>query len=113
MRVFTLFVSLALIAIPSAAPAQNQDNEQKTRRPDPEKGLVLAQRWCASCHVVSSSQSRAIDGTVSFETVARAPGFNADKLAFFLLNPHPVMPNMSLSRDEARDIAAYMERLKK
>jgi hypothetical protein len=34
--------------------------------------------------------------------------FSAEKLAFFLLEPHPKMPNMSLSRKEADDLAAYI-----
>lgn len=113
MHGFTVVVSLAFLAVSNAAFAQNQDEEPKVRRPDPEKGLVLAQRWCTSCHVVSSTQSKAIDGVVSFEAIAQRENFNADRLAFFLLNPHPVMPNMSLSRDEARDLAAYIGRLKK
>jgi hypothetical protein len=44
----------------------------------------------------------------SFASIAQREGFSADKLAFFLLVPHPIMPNMSLSRDEAQDIAAYI-----
>jgi hypothetical protein len=42
-----------------------------------------------------------------------AAAFNVEKLAFFLLDPHPVMPNMSLSRNEAQDIAAYIARIRK
>ena len=30
------------------------------------------------------------------------------KLALFLLEPHPKMPNMNLSRNEANDLAAYI-----
>jgi hypothetical protein len=29
-------------------------------------------------------------------------------LAFFLLTPHPRMPDMNLSRSEAADLAAYI-----
>jgi hypothetical protein len=32
--------------------------------------------------------------------------------AFFLLEPHPKMPNMQLSRSEAADLAAYIATLK-
>jgi mono/diheme cytochrome c family protein len=42
----------------------------------------------------------------------RSAGFDAAKIAFFLLDPHPNMPNMVLSRDEAADIAAYIATLK-
>ena len=47
----------------------------------------------------------------SFASVARRPDFDAAKLAFFLLDPHPKMPNMALTRREAEDIAAYIARL--
>jgi mono/diheme cytochrome c family protein len=34
-------------------------------------------------------------------------------VATFLLNPHPKMPNMSLTRVEAADIADYIKSLAK
>ena len=85
-----------------------QDDDRKPSRPDLNKGATLAQRWCASCHVISSTQSRGSDAVPSFPSIAQREGFSAEKLAFFLLVPHPMMPNMSLTRDEARDIAAYI-----
>lgn len=97
---------LALVWLTGAASAQ--EGETKKSAPNPDKGATLAQRWCASCHVVSRTQSRGADLTPSFESIAQRGDFNADKLAFFLLNPHPVMPNMALTRDEARDIAAFI-----
>jgi hypothetical protein len=33
-------------------------------------------------------------------------------LAYFLLSPHPRMPDMNLSRSEAADLAAYIARQK-
>jgi len=75
---------------------------------DANNGSRLAQRWCASCHLVSASQSEVIDNSPSFASIAQKGDFNAEKLAFFLLEPHPKMPNMSLSRKEADDLAAYI-----
>lgn len=86
---------------------------QSVRAADADNGLRLAERWCASCHVVSRTQSKGGDGVPSFAAVAQRPGFSVERLAFFLLDPHPVMPNMSLSRTEAQDIAAYIARLRK
>jgi hypothetical protein len=39
------------------------------------------------------------------------PNFDAAKIALFLLDPHPKMPNMS--RKEAADLAAYIATLKR
>ena len=78
---------------------------------DAGNGLRLAQRWCAACHIVSSTQSKGVDTAPSFASIAKRTDFGADKLALFLLDPHPKMPNMSLSRSEAQDLAAYIAKL--
>lgn len=75
---------------------------------DAGHGADLARRWCASCHVVTSSQTQASADVPSFASVARRPDFSPERLAFFLLDPHPKMPNFPLSRVEAADIAAYI-----
>jgi mono/diheme cytochrome c family protein len=80
---------------------------------DPNHGEQLARRWCASCHVVAKDQTQASSEAPPFATIARNPIFNADRLAFFLLEPHPKMPNMSLTRLEAADLAAYIVSLGK
>ena len=78
---------------------------------DPDDGEKLARRWCAACHLVAPDQQTATTDAPPFATIARAPGFNREKLAFFLLEPHPKMPNMSLSRNEAADLADYIAAL--
>ena len=75
---------------------------------DASQGEQLARRWCASCHVVAGDQRQATQEAPPFATIARTPGFDANRLAFFLLNPHPKMPDMSLTRSEAGDLAAYI-----
>ncbi len=80
---------------------------------DAAKGQQLALRWCASCHAVAAEISRSTDTPPAFVSIARRPDFDQNRLAFFLLDPHPVMPNMSLSRSEAADLAAYIASLRK
>ena len=80
---------------------------------DPDNGGRLAHRWCTACHVVSLTQTRATtDQAPPFATIAKTPGLDAAKIALFLLNPHPKMPDMQLSRTEAEDLAAYIAALK-
>lgn len=79
---------------------------------DADHGADLARRWCASCHVVASGQTQASADVPSFASVARRPDFSPERLAFFLLDPHPKMPNFPLSRIEAADIAAYIGSLR-
>ncbi|WP_161856582.1 c-type cytochrome [Bradyrhizobium sp. CCBAU 051011] len=80
---------------------------------DADHGAELAKRWCASCHVVGADQKQASADVPPFAAIARRSDFNAEKLAFFLLEPHPKMPNFPLSRNEAGDIAAYIGSLRK
>ena len=79
---------------------------------DPDHGERLARRWCSPCHVVASNQRRPTSEAPPFATIASRPDFDAGKTAMFLLNPHPKMPNMGLSRTEAADLSAYISTLK-
>jgi mono/diheme cytochrome c family protein len=102
MRLRPLIVLALSLILPGAAQAA-----------DAATGRQLAQRWCATCHVVTPEQARASADVPSFAAIAAKPGFNANALAFFLLEPHPKMPNMSLTRVEAGDIAAYIATLRR
>jgi len=80
---------------------------------DADNGQRLAHRWCAACHVVSATQHQSTtDQAPTFATIAKIPGFDAARIALFLLDPHPKMPDMGLTRTEAADLAAYIESLK-
>lgn len=101
-RLFAAPVSLiglliAILVSPGAAKAADATN-----------GEVLAKRWCAACHIVAADQQNGSTQTAPFSVIARKPGFDAARLALFLMTPHPVMPDMSLSRSEAADLAAYI-----
>ena len=76
---------------------------------DATRGQQLAQQWCASCHIVTHDQARGADNVPAFAAIARRPGFDAEKLARFLMDPHPKMPDIQLDRREAGDLAAYIE----
>jgi mono/diheme cytochrome c family protein len=79
---------------------------------DADHGRTLVNRWCVGCHLVGTDQKQATTDAPPFATIAKKPDFDAAKLAFFLLNPHPKMPDMQLSRDETSDIAAYIATLR-
>lgn len=80
---------------------------------DADHGSDLAKRWCAACHVVDADQKTANTDAPPFAAIARKADFTPEKVAFFLLDPHPKMPNFPLSRSEAADIAAYIGTLRK
>jgi mono/diheme cytochrome c family protein len=78
---------------------------------EPARGKKLARHWCASCHVVANDQKSGADSAPPFATIARKPGFDGGKIAQFLMDPHPKMPDMQLSRDETKDLGAYIASL--
>jgi mono/diheme cytochrome c family protein len=80
---------------------------------DAYNGGQLARRWCEPCHVVATDQRGTTGEAPPFASISKRPGFDAGQIAMFLLDPHPKMPNMSLTRTEAGDLAAYIATLGK
>ena len=79
---------------------------------DPETGHMLARQWCGGCHVVDPGATGGSDLAPPFTVIAadphRTPGW---LYAAVTAMPHPVMPNLDLTRQEAADIDAYLDRL--
>ncbi len=78
---------------------------------DAAHGEQLAKRWCAACHIVAADQTGGADNVPALASIAKMPGFSADNIAQFLVDPHPKMPDMQLTRDEAKDLGAYIASL--
>jgi mono/diheme cytochrome c family protein len=80
---------------------------------DAYQGKDIAKRWCAGCHIVEHAQNGpATDQAPPFASIAKTPGFDANKLAMLLLRPHPNMPKLALSRAEVANLADYILTLK-
>jgi mono/diheme cytochrome c family protein len=77
---------------------------------DAENGKRLAQARCVPCHAVDRDQARQVAQAPPFRVIAQKFGANPEMLAFSLLDPHPRM-NVTLTRREAEDIAAYISAL--
>lgn len=75
---------------------------------DPEAGEKVARLWCANCHTVAADQAVGSPDAPSFASLANRPDITADGLSVFLVNPHPPMPDMNLTRDEIADVIAYI-----
>src|SRR6266581_3396213 len=75
---------------------------------DVARGARLAQQWCINCHVIGAPPAATIQqGPPSFPTVAGH--LTGDQLRAFLSDPHPPMPDLSLTRSEIDDLIAYIE----
>ncbi|WP_417687635.1 c-type cytochrome [Roseibium sp.] len=76
---------------------------------DVANGKALALKWCSACHLVANDQERVSDAPLpSFYDVAKDPSLSSEALKTFLADPHPKMPNMSLSNSEISDLAGYI-----
>ena len=93
-RVYLCFLLLTLAGAPA-------------RAADADNGRRVVQARCASCHAVFTREQRKLAEALPLEAIARKYDFNADALAFSLLDPHPRM-NEPLTRREAQDVAAYI-----
>ncbi|MCC2096364.1 MAG: c-type cytochrome [Hyphomicrobiales bacterium] len=76
---------------------------------DKEKGAILAQRWCASCHVVSDKQKVASESAPTFAEISAKRTIAQIKGA--LIASHTRMPDMALSRDEVDNLIVYLQTL--
>ncbi len=75
---------------------------------DAGKGKIIAQRWCATCHVVSPEQSSASVDVPTFMDISKRRT-ETKALANFIADPHPVMPQMALTREDVDDVVRYIQ----
>ena len=85
---------------------------QSATAADADNGKRLAQQHCSLCHIVEPNQRQELANSPPFETIAQKYGNSPEAIAFAILAPHPRM-NMTLSRREAEDLAAYVATLAK
>jgi mono/diheme cytochrome c family protein len=75
-----------------------------------EAGKELAARSCSACHALPSAASAA-DAARPFANIARAYKDDRRWIRAWLMNPHPPMKGLDLSRQQIDDIVAYLETL--
>jgi|SRR5690554_5276608 len=77
---------------------------------DANRGLEVAQRWCASCHQVEPLGSRR-SAAPSFMEIAQDPRKDHAWLEAFMSEEHLPMPTFRLYPDEQAHVIAYIESL--
>lgn len=75
-------------------------------------GRDLAERWCGSCHQMTTLRTPDRRGVATFVEVARLPSTTALSLRAFLYTSHAHMPNIQLSSTDADDLIAFILSLK-
>jgi hypothetical protein len=69
---------------------------------DPQHGLVLAKRWCASCHVISPEQERANADVPPFAIIARSPSFRCEATSLLSVEPPSKNARPTVEPDRGR-----------
>ncbi|MHA1113620.1 MAG: c-type cytochrome [Alphaproteobacteria bacterium] len=80
-------------------------------RADAADGARLARQWCVACHLVEPGGG-GVDTAPPFATMANDPAYTRDRLRRWLMDPHPPMENIHLSRRQIDDIQAYIDSLR-
>jgi cytochrome c len=96
-------LALLLLVLPDFAHAQ-----------DVARGKAMAVRWCANCHVVSSSATVGIaNGLETFPALAADPKITESKLRGAMTSQHGGgMPDFALTTQEQDDLIAYIRSLR-
>jgi mono/diheme cytochrome c family protein len=77
-------------------------------------GELYAQTHCVSCHsIVPDGNTSPVAAATPFQMIADTGGMTRTALIVFLNSPHPTMPNLVVSGDDADNIIAYILSLKK
>lgn len=91
-----LFGLLALL--PACAAAQDVD-----------AGREIARRWCAACHVVERTATKApANGLPTFPAIAARADLTTDQLRAAINPQHSRMPDFALSKRQQDDLIAYI-----
>ena len=98
----TLSLAIGLTFLGSAA----------TYAQDVENGQRLSQRWCTACHAIGTPTAKT-SRIISFAAIAEKPGISAEMIASFLLLPHSTMPSLPMKEQDAKDVAAFIMKMKK
>jgi mono/diheme cytochrome c family protein len=77
---------------------------------DPRLGRRFALDNCRPCHVVAADQASPIRfaNAPDFRRIAQEPRTSPFTLNVWLTNPHPTMPTLQLTPDEAANVIAYI-----
>lgn len=100
------WISIAAIVSILSAPLSAQEPGS------PQRGRLLAQGTCASCHGIQRGELSAHRRAPTFVGIANTRGMSPIALNVALLSSHKSMPNIVLNAQERADVIAYILSLK-
>jgi mono/diheme cytochrome c family protein len=97
IRSFILVAAVASYTLPALAA-------------DAEAGRQLVLKSCSSCHALNAS-SKATDGAPPLSFLAKDNKVRPAWVRGWLMDPHPPMPSIVLSRAQIDNVIAYLNTL--
>lgn len=79
--------------------------------PNAARGLAVAKKWCASCHLVHTGQKGPVtDAAPTFQSIVANRKATLARIRGILNNPHSKMPTNVLSRRDVDDLVEYFRK---
>lgn len=79
----------------------------------PLSGYALAEDICGECHAIDAGDFLSPNPEAPpFQAIADKPEMSELALTVFFQTPHPSMPNLIVTGDDARNLIDYMKGLK-
>ncbi|HKU55113.1 MAG TPA: cytochrome c [Rhizomicrobium sp.] len=108
--------AVALLAMFGATQQAKADNTAPRSQSVLEvtEGGRIARTLCVNCHMVDASgPATGSDRLLSFSWIANQKGLTSTTLPAWLSTSHQRMPDFNLTRDEIRQVSAYILSLRK
>jgi len=115
-RRILIWSTVAMLATVVAFPLAKADGIASNGQPafDVMQGDQIAHTLCANCHVVDTlGPVVRTDRVPSFSWIANQKGLTLTTLPVWLSTAHERMPDLNLTRDEIRQVSAYILSLRK
>ncbi len=105
LRSIAFIAGLAVAGLITIAPA----SAQSTDVGDPAKGYAFARLNCSTCHAIQRGRARSrVEEATPFQVFANTPGVTRTAMLVFLRTPHPTMPNLVVTGEDADNVIAYI-----
>ena len=106
--------TVVVLALSGAAPQANAAAMASKSMFDVTEGDRIAHTLCINCHAVDTSgPAIRTDRLLSFSSIANQEGLTSTTLPAWLSTSHKRMPDFNLTRDEIRQVSAYILSLRK
>jgi len=104
-------LKLAAVLIGAASVLSLAVGTATAETPDASRGLAVAKKWCASCHLVHSGQKGPVtDAAPTFQSIVANRKITLDRIRGILNDPHSKMPTNVLSRRDVNDLVEHFRR---